>query len=128
MRWKKRPCNWQAPHCCGIGKLVSGIKDALKPGPPVAAKDWKPTSDLVKQGEAYSIEFLHSDPDVRSAIEILIYGLKGMAAYSHHALILGKTDDEVSAFYHRALAATCDPNLGLMDFVGHWPWNAGSTI
>ncbi|ABA88094.1 iron-sulfur-oxygen hybrid cluster protein (prismane) [Syntrophotalea carbinolica DSM 2380] len=104
--------------CCGIGKLVSGIKDAFKHGPPTAAKDWKPTGDLVKQGEAYSIEDLHSDPDVRSAIEILIYGLKGMAAYAHHALIQGKTDEEVSAFFHRALAATCDPDLGLMDFVG----------
>ncbi|MDK2848062.1 MAG: hydroxylamine reductase [Desulfuromonadales bacterium] len=104
--------------CGGIGKLVSGIKDVFKSGPPTAAKDWKPTDDLVKQGETYSIEQLHADPDIRSAIEILIYGLKGMAAYAHHAMILGKTDDEIFAFFHRALAATCDPNLGLMDFVG----------
>jgi hydroxylamine reductase len=115
---EKKAMELAGASCCGIGKLVSGIKDVFKPGPPVAAKDWKPTSDLVKQGEAYSIELLHSDPDVRSAIEILIYGLKGMAAYAHHALIQGKSDDEVSAFFLRALAATSDPNLGLMDFVG----------
>jgi hydroxylamine reductase len=56
-------------------------------------------------------------PTCDSAVEILIYGLKGMAAYSEHAQILGKTDDEVTDFYYRALAATCDPSLGLMDFV-----------
>jgi hydroxylamine reductase len=78
---------------------------------------WTPAADLVKQGQKHGLETLHQDADVRSAIEILIYGLKGMAAYSDHARILGKTDDEVFAFYHRALAATCDPSLGLMDFV-----------
>jgi hydroxylamine reductase len=78
---------------------------------------WKPAGDLVKQGEEHGIEKLHDDADVRSAVEILIYGLKGMAAYSEHAQILGKTDDEVTDFYYRALAATCDPSLGLMDFV-----------
>jgi hydroxylamine reductase len=41
-----------------------------------------------------------------------------MAAYMDHAMILGKSDDEVMAFFHKALAATTDPNLGLMDFVG----------
>ncbi|OEU51700.1 MAG: hydroxylamine reductase, partial [Desulfuromonadales bacterium C00003096] len=78
---------------------------------------WTPAADLVKQGEQVGIETLHNDPDVRSAIEILIYGLKGMAAYADHAQILGKTNADVLAFNHQALAATCDPDLGLMDFV-----------
>ena len=34
------------------------------------------------------------------------------------AQILGKIDEEVSAFFHKALAATADPSLGLMDYVG----------
>jgi len=78
---------------------------------------WTPAADLVVQGEQVGIETLHDDPDVRSAIEILIYGLKGMAAYADHAQILGKASEEVFALIHEALAATCDPNLGLMDFV-----------
>ena len=41
-----------------------------------------------------------------------------MAAYADHAQILGKIDEEVSAFFHKALAATADPSLGLMDYVG----------
>ena len=72
---------------------------------------------LVKQGEAHGINTHHTDPDIRSAIEVLIYGLKGMAAYADHAFILGKTDEEVFAFFHKAFAATTDPAKGLMDFV-----------
>ena len=73
---------------------------------------------LVAQGEAHGVKTQHSDPDILSAIEIVIYGLKGMAAYANHAFILGKTDEEVFAFFHSALAATTDPSKGLMDFVG----------
>jgi hydroxylamine reductase len=35
--------------------------------------------------------------------EILTYGLKGTAAYAHHAMILGHEDDEVYAFFNEAL-------------------------
>jgi len=73
---------------------------------------WTPAADRVKQSEQVGIETLHKDPDVRSTIEIIIYGLKGMAAYADHAQILGKTNAEVLAFNHQALAATCDPGFG----------------
>ena len=72
---------------------------------------------LVAQGQAQGVKSQHSDPDVLSAIETVIYGLKGMAAYAEHAFILRKTDEEVFAFFHSALAATTDPSKGLMDFV-----------
>ena len=78
---------------------------------------WTLSSDPVAQGAQYGIEQLHTDPDVRSVVEILIYGLKGMAAYAEHAEILGKTNDEVFEFFHRALHATTDKTLGLGDFV-----------
>ena len=84
------------------------------PGPAA----WAPAADLVKQGEEHGILAFHENEDVRSAIEILIYGLKGMAAYADHCQILGKHNDEVYAFFHKALAATTDPTLGLIDFVG----------
>ncbi|HZV83170.1 MAG TPA: hydroxylamine reductase, partial [Geobacteraceae bacterium] len=82
---------------------------------------WTPAPDqagLVRQGEEHGLNSLHVNEDIRSVIEILTFGLKGMAAYMDHALILGKTDEEVLAFFHKALAATTDPALGLMDFVG----------
>lgn len=46
------------------------------------------------------------DPDVQSLQEILLYGLKGMAAYAHHARRLGKVDEAVDAFVEEALFAT----------------------
>lgn len=46
------------------------------------------------------------DEDVQSLQELLLYGLKGMAAYANHARRLGKVDDNVSAFIEEALFAT----------------------
>ncbi|BDU72298.1 hydroxylamine reductase [Mesoterricola silvestris] len=46
------------------------------------------------------------DEDVQSLQETLLYGLKGMAAYAHHARRLGKVDEAVSAFTEEALFAT----------------------
>ncbi len=46
------------------------------------------------------------DEDVQSLQETLLYGLKGMAAYAHHARRLGKVDEEVDAFVEEALFAT----------------------
>ncbi|MFM7151778.1 MAG: hydroxylamine reductase [Gemmataceae bacterium] len=46
------------------------------------------------------------DADMQSLMEILLYGVKGMAAYAHHARRLGKFDENVSAFIEEALFAT----------------------
>ncbi len=47
-----------------------------------------------------------ADDDVRSLRELVIYGLKGIAAYAHHAMILGFEDEEIYRFLIEALAAT----------------------
>jgi len=49
--------------------------------------------------------------DIRSLRELVIYGLKGMAAYLEHASNLGSFDQEASAFTQRALVATTDDSL-----------------
>lgn len=46
------------------------------------------------------------DPDMQSLQETLLYGVKGMASYAHHARRLGKTDDGVNAFIEEALFST----------------------
>ncbi len=46
------------------------------------------------------------DPDMQSLQEILLYGLKGMASYAHHARRLGMVDENVDAFVEEALFAT----------------------
>lgn len=61
------------------------------------------------------------DPDVESLQKLLLYGLKGMAAYKAHARRLGKTDPQVEAFLEEALFATMtNVNFdvaGLLDLV-----------
>jgi len=44
--------------------------------------------------------------DVRSLRELLIYGVKGIAAYAHHAAVLGCEDPKIYRFMAEALAAT----------------------
>ena len=58
------------------------------------------------------------DEDVQSLQEITLYGLKGIAAYAHHARTLGQTDAEIDAYLFRALAALSDATLGLEQWVG----------
>ncbi len=55
--------------------------------------------------------------DVRSLRELIIYGLKGLAAYSKHANALMQDDESVDAFIQRALAATLDDSLSVDDLV-----------
>ena len=57
------------------------------------------------------------DEDVRSLRELIIYGLKGLSAYSKHANALLEDDEEVDAFIQKALAATLDDSLSVDDLI-----------
>lgn len=83
--------------------------------------DWKPVDSLtglIEQGRKVGIL---ADPgldkNIRSLREILLYGMKGMAAYANHAFILGKEDREVSSFFYKGLSALTDNRLGSTDLV-----------
>ena len=58
-----------------------------------------------------------SDEDIRSLREMIIYGLKGMAAYAEHAKNIGKEDLDINAFIYEALASTLDDSLSVDDLV-----------
>lgn len=55
--------------------------------------------------------------DVRSLRELIVYGLKGLAAYSKHANALMNDDEEVDAFIQKALTMTMDDSLSVDDLV-----------
>ena len=61
---------------------------------------------LVAQGEQVGIQGRQTSlgPDASSLQELVTYGLKGMAAYAHHARRLGFSDPAVDAFTVEALA------------------------
>lgn len=58
-----------------------------------------------------------TNEDVRSLRELIIYGLKGMAAYTHHALNIGKENPEIYSFIYEALAATLNDGLSADELV-----------
>jgi len=87
-----------------------------------AAANYTPASDLagmVSQGEAADMPKTNQteNADILSLKQILLYGLKGVAAYTDHAKILGKEDDKVYAFIHEALAALLSTEIGLDEWV-----------
>ncbi|MFH1092611.1 MAG: hydroxylamine reductase [Candidatus Omnitrophota bacterium] len=80
-----------------------------------AAASWKPVSsmdELLKQGVALGINTFSGNEDIKSLKELLLYGLRGMAAYADHAYVLGETDEQVNAFFHKALSAILGDDLG----------------
>lgn len=66
--------------------------------------------DYASKAKTIGFLSIHNE-DIRSLIALLIFGLRGMAAYAHHAMVLGYTDDAIFAFMHRALADTTDPAI-----------------
>ncbi|MDR2478548.1 MAG: hydroxylamine reductase, partial [Treponema sp.] len=64
--------------------------------------------------EAFDLEELWKLPeDIRSLKSLVLFGLRGMAAYAYHALALGITSAEVTAFFYRALEALAENNAGV---------------
>lgn len=59
------------------------------------------------------------DSDIVSLRSVLLFGLRGMAAYAHHARVLGKNDEKVDSWFFKGMAAlsqnhTVDEWLGLI--------------
>lgn len=86
---------------------------------PVDFQPEESPEDLIRQGEAVGLH-MHPDldPDILSLQQILIYGIKGIAAYADHARILGREDDAVYAFCQEGLAATLRRDIDLNGWVG----------
>lgn len=55
--------------------------------------------------------------DERNLVELITYGLKGMAAYNHHANVLGYRDEEVDFFIASALAKTTHNDKEITDLI-----------
>ena len=86
---------------------------------PATFKPESTTEALVSHGEKVGVK---SDPDINPDIlslrELLIYGIRGMAAYADHAAILGKEDDGIYAFMQEGMAATLKKDLTVDEYIG----------
>ena len=65
--------------------------------------------------ESYDMNTLWEDPneDIRSLKSLIIFGLRGVAAYAYHAKVLGYSDDRVNNIFFKGMAAVY--NEGTMD-------------
>lgn len=50
----------------------------------------------------------NADADIRSLKSLILFGIRGMAAYAYHAMVLGYTSDEVNGFFYKALFALAE--------------------
>ena len=55
--------------------------------------------------------------DERSLVELITYGLKGMAAYNHHANVLGYRNEEVDKFIAKTLEKTLKDDKDINDLI-----------
>ena len=82
------------------------------------ATTFEVASPEAMQEKAASVGVLATkNEDVRSLRELITYGLKGMAAYTHHALNIGKENGEIYSFVYEALAATLNDGLSADELV-----------
>ena len=86
------------------------------------AANFLPAADqagLIKQGEAVALNIDSSEnPDIVSLKHILLFGLKGVAAYADHARILGQEDDKVYAFIEEGLTSILRKDLSVEEWIG----------
>ncbi|QTA82511.1 Hydroxylamine reductase [Desulfonema limicola] len=85
---------------------------------------WFSDDEASYQEKAKTVGVLATEnEDVRSLRELLVIGLKGIAAYADHAAILGVEKDEIYEFILNSLASTTE-NLSVDEMVG-WVLKAG---
>ena len=92
--------------------LLAKVKDST--ALPEAAR-WNGTSAEFAAKAATVGVLATENEDIRSLRELIIYGLKGLAAYTKHANALLQDDPEVDTFIQSALAATLDDSLSADD-------------
>jgi hydroxylamine reductase len=104
-------------------------KSGKKPESLNGATAWQPAGDLnglVRQGEEvnHSKRKVVLGDDLSGLQELILYGLKGAAAYADHARVLGREDPGIYATFHEALDFLAKPNPTADELLG-WALKAG---
>ena len=78
--------------------LAAPVKKSAGPREKAAGESGAAAS--VQDTDDYNLGLLWDmDPDIRSLKSLILFGLKGMAAYAYHALMLGASDETVNQFF-----------------------------
>ncbi len=93
-------------------RLRSDLKQAGADLPEHDAAVWAEQDKQGMAAKATAVGILQTDDqDIRSLRELIVYGLKGTAAYHTHAQHLGYSNEAVLDFMSKGLAATLDDSL-----------------
>lgn len=94
-------------------KLQSEIRQKLQDNNLLNEKDLPEIATLTPENlkDINTCILTTEDEDIRSLRELLIYGIKGIAAYAHHAMMLGRYNKKINKFIEEALVATTDDSL-----------------
>ena len=88
--------------------LIDKIEDTKKKLVPNCFK----CSDSCGRNNNFDMSTLWTtDEDIRSLKSLILFGIRGMAAYAYHASVLGYTDETISKFFYKALFA-----IGMKDW------------
>mgnify|MGYP001416555764 CR=1 FL=1 len=102
-------------------EIRDGLKKSVKPDDQLPdAAVWSVKSGLneyLLKGAEVGI-MATTNEDVRSLRSLILFGLKGLAAYVHHAYVLDAKDNEILLFMQQALAATLDDRLSADELTG----------
>ena len=100
-------------------KIISkkGIQSKQLPAAAITPAK-KTLAECITQGQSVSIPSQHSNPDILSLQQLLVYGLKGLAAYADHALLLGSSDNAIFIYISKALAELTNTNSSVETLVG----------
>ena len=91
--------DFSADHVAALTEQVHREKDRILPGCAACGAPCGRTGD-------YDLECLWAaDEDVRSLKSLILFGVRGVAAYAYHAMALGYTDDDLNRFLAKALFA-----------------------
>jgi len=100
------------------GKVAGAGGDVASLDGPAAFEPASDLAGLVAQGEEHGVVAGSENPDIQSIQSILLYGVRGLAAYADHAQLLGQEDEAVYAFIQEALVAVQRKDISLDDALG----------
>ena len=66
--------------------------------------------------EYHMKDIWNAEEDIRSLKSLILFGIRGMAAYAYHAAVLGYSDSEVDEFFYQALSVLGD-DIGTDDLL-----------
>lgn len=98
-------------------RLIQKAEEAGIALPKVDELSWQGSCEVYKEKAQHVGVLRETDADLRSLKELVLYGLKGMAAYHEHAMRLGYNDEAIHAFMHHALRCMAENLLSVEEWL-----------